>query len=155
MKPTFVISNYKIGFSYSGLIAVALIMLPNLIYLFHTPINDVLGDNEASFWLWNILENIGRFGLMITLCICINKSKQVENRMIIFLAGCSLLVYYMLWFTYCFGIFNDFSLVGMAFFPSLYFLLIAWYQKNTFALTFATLFAITHIAITSINFLNV
>lgn len=74
--------NYKIGFSFAGIIAVFLIMIPNILFLLITPPIDSLSSNEASFWFWNILENIGRFGTMISLCMITNKSDKRQNRVL-------------------------------------------------------------------------
>lgn len=145
--------NYRLGFSWVGLIAVVLIMLPNLMYLFGAPPNDVLGDNSSVAMFWDVLENIGRFGLMITLCFVINKTTPTRNRVVTIAAICSLLAYYLLWIAYFTGRFNSISLVGMAVLPSAFFLLTAWRQRNVFAFAFAVLFAIAHISITSYNFL--
>lgn len=145
--------NYKIGLSLIGIVAVILIMLPNTVYLFYTPLNDVLSSNESSYWFWNILENIGRFGLMITLCFVINKTAPTRNRVATITAIYLLIAYYVLWIAYFIGTFNGVSLFGMALFPSAFFFLIAWRQRNVFALVFVALFAIVHISITSINFL--
>lgn len=145
--------NYALGVSLAGVIAVALIMLPNIMYLFGMPPNDVLGDNSSSVPFWNALENIGRFGVMATLCFIINKAAPTQNRIVTIAAICLLLAYYGLWFAYFNGMFNGLSLVGMAIFPSAFFLLIAWRQKNSFAIFFALLFAIAHISMTSSNYL--
>ena len=145
--------NYKIGLSLTGIAAVVLMMAPNIIYLFVTPSDDVLSTNEAGYWLWNALENVGRFGMMITLCIVVNKSTISKIPILNVAAICSLLLYYSLWIAYFKGIFNGLSLVGMAFFPSVFFLLISWKLKNTLAFSFSLLFAIVHIAITSSNYL--
>lgn len=90
------LKNYTIGLSPIGLIFVALVMLPNIAYLFHTPPNDVLRNNEADYWLWNGLESIGRFGLMISLCVAINKAAPPTSRTVTIAAICSLLIYYAL-----------------------------------------------------------
>lgn len=145
--------NYKIGFSFAGIIAVILIMIPNMLFLFITPSIDNLSSNEARFWLWNILENIGRFGMMISLCVITNKNGKRQNRVLDFTAIFLLLVYYVLWIAYFKGIQGGLGLVGMALFPSVFFLLISWKLKNMFAFSFSLVFAITHIAITSSNFL--
>ena len=147
------LKNYKLGLSITGILAVVLVMLPNILSLFLTPPNDVLAGNEASNQLLNVLENIGRFGLMISLCIVVNKSAPPQSRGVTIAAACSLLAYYALWIAYFLGSFTGLSLVGMAVFPSAFFLLIAWRLRNIFALGFATLFTITHVAITSGNFL--
>ncbi|MCP1109527.1 hypothetical protein M2145_001534 [Lachnospiraceae bacterium PF1-21] len=145
--------NYRLGLSRVGVIAVVLVMLPNLMYLFGAPPNDVLGNNSAGVTFLNFLENIGRFGLMIALCGVINKNTPIRNRVVTIAAICSLLAYYVLWIAYFTGNFNGISLVGMAVFPSAFFLLTSWRQRNIFAFAFAALFAVVHISITSCNFL--
>lgn len=145
--------NYKIGFSFVGIIAVILIMIPNILFLFITPPIDSLSSNEARFWLWNILENIGRFGMMISLCVIINKNDKRHNRVLDLTAIFLLLVYYVLWIAYFKGMQSGLGLAGMALFPSVFFLLISWKLRNMFAFSFSLVFAITHIAITSSNFL--
>jgi len=147
------LKNYKIGLSLIGIAAVVLIMVPNIIYLFATLPNDVLSTNEAGYWLWNTFENIGRFGSMITLCIVVRKNAALKNSILNAASICSLLLYYSLWIAYFKGIFNGLSLVGLAFFPTVFFLLISWKLKNAITFSFSLLFAIVHIAITGSNYL--
>ena len=137
-----------------GIVAVILVMLPNAVYLFYTPANDPLSGNNASYWLWNTLENIGRFGLMTALCIVVNKTASSQSRIVTTASACSLIAYYVLWIAYFAGTVNGLSLVGMALFPSIFFLLIAWRLRNGLALAFAALFAVVHITITGSNFLT-
>ncbi len=145
--------NYRIRFSLIGTIAVILVMLPNILYLFvKAPVN-VLINNESKYWLWNVLENIGRFGMIISLCAIINKSIRRKSCALDVVMVCSLLIYYALWIIYFLSAYNHLMLVVMAFFPSLFFLLISWKLKNMFSFSFSLLFATTHIFITSSNFL--
>lgn len=137
IKNTLTMKDYTIGLSLMGIAVVTLIVLPNAVYLFFTPPNDVLSSNEANYWLWNIFENVGRFGLMITLCFIINKTASTQSRVMSIVATCSLIAYYALWIAYFTGTFNGLSLFGMAFFPSVFFLLSAWRQRNIFAFAFA------------------
>lgn len=143
--------NYRISFSVLGLAAVCLLMLPNLVFLFITPPFNPLNHNEAGFWLWNLLENIGRFGMMISLCIIVNRRPMRKNSLLDFSALISLVIYFMLWGFYFSGITNGMMLTGMALFPSIFILLIAWKLRNPLALSFTILFALTHITITAGN----
>lgn len=145
--------NYRIGFSVLGLAAVSLVMLPNLVFLFITPPINPLNHNEAGFWLWNLLENVGRFGMMITLCIIVNRIPMRKKSLLDFSALISLMIYFVLWGFYFSGITNGMMLTGMALFPSIFFLLAAWKLRNALAFFFAALFALTHIMITASNFL--
>ncbi|EOH80587.1 hypothetical protein [Enterococcus malodoratus] len=145
--------NYRIGFSPIGLLTVCLVMLPNLLFLFITPPNNVLSQNESSFWLWNLLENVGRFGMMGSLCFILNRTPARKNSVLTMSALGSLILYFVLWGFYFAGISNGLMLVGLAVFPSIFFLLTAWKLRNPFALSFVALFALTHITITASNFL--
>lgn len=145
--------NYKIRFSYWGIAAVILVMLPNLLYAFLSPPSDPLSNNEAVFGVWNVLENAGRFGLMISLCVISNRNDKRHNRALDTVAVGSLVVYYILWIVYFAGNYNEIMLVGMAFFPSLFFILISWKLRNVFAQVFSLLFGAMHIVITGSNFL--
>lgn len=145
--------TYKLGFSPIGCMAVLLVMIPNLLYFFAVPPSDVLSANEADFILWNVLENIGRFGTMLTLCVVVNQHNMRKVRYQDALAWGSLCVYVILWSLYFIGWFNGVSLVGLALFPSLFFMLVAWKLRNMPALLFAALFAVLHIGITCSNFL--
>lgn len=145
--------NYRLGLSWVGVLAVALVMLPNAAYLFLAPPRDVLAGNAAGHWLWNAIENIGRFGVMATLCAVRNSAAPRRSRGVDVAAACALLAYGALWVAYFAGAFSGLSLVGMAILPSAFFLLIAWRQRNLFALCFGALFAVAHVSITAVNFL--
>ncbi|MFQ7237434.1 MAG: hypothetical protein ACLRPU_21375, partial [Enterococcus hulanensis] len=90
---------------------------------------------------------------MASLCIIVNKIPMRKNQMLKISAVISLLSYFFLWGFYFNGIANGVMLTGMAAFPSLFFLLIAWKLRNTLACSFTLLFAFTHISITASNFL--
>lgn len=153
MKDMLHTKHYRFGLAWPGILAVVLVMLPNLLYAFYTPPNDVLRGNEAANWLWNALETVGRFGLMITLCIIVHSAAPAKSRVVTIGAIVSLLAYYALWAAYFAGTVHALALVGLAVFPSVFFLLTAWRQKNGFAFAFSALFAIVHICITWGNFL--
>lgn len=145
--------EYKFGFSIIGFMAVLLVMLPNVLYLFIPITNDALSGNSAGFWLWNILENIGRFGLMSTLIIICNKKHNSYKPISIGIIGlCALILYYIFWFRYFVGTADGFTLLGLAVFPTVFFISSAIWIKNYIALGFGVLFGIMHIAITASNF---
>lgn len=113
--------SYKIKFSLQGIMAVILVMVPNILYAFFTPVNDVLSNNEAGFWFWNLLENIGRFGTMISLCIICNKTVHKTKNILDIVGLVSLFFYYVLWILYFFGSSSGILLTGMAVFPTVFF----------------------------------
>lgn len=143
----------KPGFSAVGLLAVALVMLPNVLYLFLSPPNDVLANSKAAFWLWNVLENLGRFGLMLALIFIVNTDGMIKRRLLFIMAACFLASYYTCWTAYFLGITSGLLLIGLAVFPTVFFLLAALLLRNMMAVGFSVLFGILHISITANNFL--
>lgn len=144
--------EYHFGISTPGILAVALIMLPNLAYFLATPPNDFLNENSAVNDLWNLVENSGRFGLMLALCFVVHVAPR-RNLLVRGLAVASILAYYGLWWSYFMGVVNHWLLLGLAFFPALFFLLVSWQQRNVIALFFASVFAVVHVATTIVKFL--
>lgn len=147
------LKEYHFGISTPGILAVALIMLPNLAYFLATPPNDFLNENSAVNDLWNLVENSGRFGLMLALCFVVHGRAPRGNLLVSGLAVASILAYYGLWWGYFMGAVNQWLLLGLAFFPALFFLLVSWQQRNGIALFFASVFAVVHVAATIVKFL--
>lgn len=142
----------RFGLSRLGLLAVALLMLPNLIFLFATPPDNVLATNSAASPLLDILENIGRFGVMASLIIL--RTEAPPRRGLLIPAGICLVGYYALWALYFTGHTDGLILLGLAVLPSACFLLVALSLRNWVALAFGALFAVTHTAITWTNYLQ-
>ncbi|WP_302828339.1 hypothetical protein [Enterococcus raffinosus] len=139
--------NYRFGFSLLGIFAVCLVMAPNLLSLLSPPPSNVLDSNEAKCWLWNLLENIGRFGLMISLFVIVNRCPPRKNLVLDSCALIALISYFVLWGFYFAGTFNELLLTGMAVFPSIFFLLVSWKLRNSLAVSFSLLFSVTHVLI--------
>lgn len=139
--------NYRFGFSLLGIFAVCLVMAPNLLSLLSPPPSNVLDSNEAKCWLWNLLENIGRFGLMISLFVIVNRCPPRKNLVLDSCALIALISYFVLWGFYFAGTFNGLLLTGMAVFPSIFFLLVSWKLRNSLAVSFSLLFSVTHVLI--------
>lgn len=146
--------HYRFGFSPYGLLAVALVMLPNLLYVFAAPPNDVLAGNAASFALWNVLENIGRFALMAVLAFVRPTRTTRRKALPAVLALCALAAYYVLWALYFAGAVHSLLLLGLAVFPVLFFLGAALWIPNLPAFIPLALFGAVHIVITTANYLQ-
>ena len=63
--------KYKISFSIKGLVAVTLVMIPNILYSL-IPYNTNLLEYDEAFGVLDILENIFRVILIITLIGIVN-----------------------------------------------------------------------------------
>lgn len=147
------LKNYRFGVSIAGIAAVVLVMLPNLAYLFLLPPTDPLAGNAAGHFLPDLLENIGRIGMMAALCVLVNRAAPPLGRPLAIALACLLIAYYALWIAYFAGAHSGLSLTLMAVLPSAFFLLTAYGLRNGVALGFASLFAALHIVITARNFL--
>lgn len=143
----------KFGFSKLGLLAVILVMLPNILFLFWSPPNNLLADNEAKLLLFNILENIGRYGLMLAMVFIVNQEGERKSFPLLIIALCFLIAYYICWVAYFLGVTHGLLFVGLAVFPSLFFLLSALMLRNTVAAGFTMLFGTLHILISISNFM--
>lgn len=86
-KTTLRVKQLKIGLSKEGLLAVILIVLPNIVYMLLPSSNTALADSDSSYWIFNVLENIGRYGLMLTLIFIQNKRNK----------RCGLWIYSFVW----------------------------------------------------------
>lgn len=144
---------YRLGLSRPGLAAVLLVLLPNLLSLFLPPPADLLGANDAPFWLWNLLENLGRFGVMAALLFVLRRTPVRRGRGLLLSAGALLLAYYVLWGLYFAGLLQDPALLGLAVCPTLFFLLVSLWGGNLPAAAFSVFFGLLHIAITASNVL--
>ena len=155
LPPVFgdVMKNYSLGFSVYGLVTVALVMAPNILWMFFPPANDVLATGQTSLPLPDILENAGRIALFVLLVLLVNRQGETGRRSFLTVAVACLAGYYLLWGLYFAGIAAPALLVGMAVLPSACFLCVTLWLRNYIALVPALLFAATHICITCYNYL--
>lgn len=154
MKDVQRMKKYSIGPSRQGILAVALVMLPNLVYAVYRPASNPLAQgNAAALWL-DIAENIGRFGVMLSLAFVVNRVTAPRTcRTTAYIAASSLAAYYALWVCYFLGVSGGPVLLGLAVFPSVFFFDMAYRLRNLPAMGFAGLFALAHIAVTVWNHL--
>lgn len=148
--------NYRLRFSIKGFVAFSLIMIPNIIWMIIPPANDILAGNSSVRSILNIIMNASQW-LMVGLLIALtNKtgSNRIQSKLIIIAAAFCLASYYILWGFYFIGLVNPWFLVGMAVFPSIYFIFVELWLRNFIAIIPSVVFGITHIAITCFNFLK-
>lgn len=147
------IKRYAFGFSLGGLIICLLVMAPNIVWMLAPPANDPLAANSAV-WPWlDIAESIARFATMISLVFVVNRKSEARTRTLAVSAAVCLGLYYVLWGLYFAGMASSWALLGMAVFPSCYFVLSALWMRNGIAALSAGIFGIAHIAITCGNYL--
>ena len=146
---------YKLGFSGTGLILYALQLLPNILWLLMPPANDVLAENSSPYPAVNGIEGV--FGILTValLILLVNRDGGKNGRRFAVLAGLFLAGYYIAWIFYYQGVTAPWLLIiGIAAMPPLYFFFAGLWMKNYIVLVPCVIFGVTHIAITSANYLT-
>jgi hypothetical protein len=147
-------SNYRFGFSPLGLGFYALQLLPNLIWLWAPPANNVLAANTSPYPLLNVSEGFFGFLTVALLVLLTNKNaggaKVYLRLAVLFLGG-----YYLAWILYYLGVVCPWLLIiGLAAMPPLYFLFVALWLKNHAVIITSLIFGAAHLAVTCLNYLR-
>lgn len=145
--------SYEMKFSFKGLIAVILVMIPNVIYAVFPHHTNLLGNDD--FGVIDIFENIFRFLLIALLIILVNKNKthQTKNKFTLICELLFLTAYYIMWVLLFLSVSNSFVYIGLAVFPCAFFIITAMILRNYPAMITAIIFAALHIIITCKNYL--
>lgn len=145
--------SYEMKFSFKGLIAVILVMIPNVIYAVFSHHTNLLENDD--FGVIDIFENIFRFLLIALLIILVNKNKthQTKNKFTLICELLFLTAYYIMWVLLFLSVSNSFVYIGLAVFPCAFFIITAMILRNYPAMITAILFAALHIIITCKNYL--
>lgn len=145
--------KYKISFSLKGLVAVTLVMIPNILYSL-IPYNTNLLEYDEAFGVLDILENIFRVILIITLIGIVNTdNSQKIGGFESISAYLFLSAYYLMWIMMFLGMSNAFIYIGLAVFPCVFFLITSIILRNYPACFAVAVFAAFHIIITYRNYL--
>ncbi len=148
------VKQLRLGFSPGGLLAFALMMLPNLLWLLAPPPNDPLAANSAPSALLEVLEHASQWVLVAALVFLVSRGQGRRSRALLFAAALPLAGYYALWAAYYAGLSPAWLLLGLAVLPPLFFCLAAAWLKNWAALPPAVVFGIAHLAVTCSNYLT-
>lgn len=145
--------KYKFGFSPIGLFAFLLAMIPNIIWFVFPPASDPLALQSAGIaWLEGLMSFLQV--LMIALLIIfvpVNPASQKVKLITGISAVVCLFIYYLLWILYFNGFSNPNVLVGLAVFPSLFFVFVCLYLNHMIALVPAVLFGFIHSGLAVMN----
>jgi len=148
--------QYKIGFSIYGLIAFALQELPYLPWFLWTPVNNPLANNIPKNIFFGILEKFGGVLTVALLIIIINKSViyPIFKNKLFFISVLCLTTYYICWIFYFLGFTNAWLIViGLSAVVPIYYLFIALWLKNYFAIFTSIIFFVGHTGSNMINYL--
>lgn len=148
--------QYKIGFSLCGLIAFLLQELPYVPWVLWPPVDNPLANNIPATPLLGVLEQAGGV-LTVALLILVVRhdiaKPKFSNRFFIISAIC-LVFYYVSWVFYFGGITNGWIIViGLSALVPMYYLFIALWQKNHFAIITSVCFFIGHSVSNVMNYL--
>ena len=143
--------QYKIQFSWIGLIIFALPMLINIVYFVFPPVN-APSEAEASNKIWEMIEQVTRVLYVAAICILVSNKKTDFKSPWFYLGIVFLILYYIVWIRYFMGG-RDVALLGKSFlfvpmplavFPVLYFFFSAIWLHNYIAAIIMVVFGITH-----------
>jgi hypothetical protein len=146
----------KIGFSVYGLVAFALQELPYLPWLLCPPENNPLANNIPTNIFLGILEKLGGVLTVSLLILIINKSviRPIFKNKLFYISVLCLFTYYICWIFYFSGVTNAWLIVmGLSAVVPIYYLFIALWLKNYFAILTSIIFFIGHTGSNTINYL--
>lgn len=136
----------QFSFNMFGLIIIVVMLTPNIFFYFMS--KEEKQSNHASKALL-IVEQIGRFGSMLTMVIVLSYKPVSENRKILMVLICAMLtvLYVWTWRAYFFKKSKTLKLT-LAILPIIIFVTSAVMMYNIPLLIFSLLFGVTHIIIT-------
>lgn len=143
--------GYSFGFSWKGLLAFLLVMVPNLFY-FLLPNQNPSGSGISDHL---ILDRVEHASQAIFICLLLFLVKKQNSPMVSPYTICIaiiLLSYYALWISYFAGSKSLTVLLGMAVLPVIYFAIAEIWLHNLPAIIPTAVFGITHIMITYMDF---
>lgn len=143
--------GYSLGFSWKGLLAFLLIMIPNVFY-FLLPNQSVSGSGINNHLILDIVEHASQ---AIFICLLLFLVTKQTSPMICPYTICLAMIlfsYYALWIFYFAGRNRFITLLGMAVLPVIYFIFAEIWLHNLPAIAPTAIFGTTHIIITYLDF---
>lgn len=151
--------NFKISFSWIGLVVFALPMLINLVYAAFPPAGEPQPPAPVTRWV-EIVEQASRIAYLLAVTFLVSRTPVSVRSTWFFLAVAFLLLYYAVWIRYfVFG--RDVALLErmflfvpmpLAVFPVLYFLCAALWLHNVPAAVLMVIFGATHLTVSLQSF---
>jgi len=148
--------QYKVGFSLYGFIAFVLQEMPYLPLLLCPPKNNPLANNVPINAFLGIFEKFGGVITVGLLIIIINKPviRPIFKNKLFYISVLCLITYYICWIFYFLGFTNAWLIViGLSAVVPIYYLLIALWLKNYFAVFTSVIFFIGHTGSNMVNYL--
>ena len=148
--------QYKVGFSLYGFIAFVLQELPYLPWFLWPPVNNPLANNVSINVFLGILEKFGGVSTVGLLILIINKSliRPIFKNKLFYISVLCLITYYICWIFYFLGFTNAWLIIiGLSAVVPIYYLFIALWLKNYFAVFTSVIFFIGHTGSNMVNYL--
>ncbi|MBB5194142.1 hypothetical protein HNQ54_000430 [Anaerocolumna cellulosilytica] len=138
--------KYHFRFSASALSAIILILVPNILWMVYPPKNNTLAEFATSTAV-EVIMSVSR-GLLLVILLFLQPAKQPclrRSKFYFFFMGICLVIYYISWIFYYLDKTSPYMFLGMAVFPSIFFVLFALWKNNLLGLIPGCLFALLHI----------
>lgn len=147
------LKKYKIGFDVWALWILAVIMLPNIIWMIYSGPDDLF-NRETVTPKVDVVMNIFRCLMLAALCFIRNKTatRSIKSSLPA-VSGACCMFYYSAWIFYYCGQSNNLIIISLCIFPCLAFIVYAFFKKNPFAFVFAIIFTLLHIVSTAVNYI--
>ena len=147
------VKGYKLTFDIWGLLLFLVIMIPNFIWFAVPAPNDVLRTNSITETI-DTIASVCQVLMVTALCFFRNRKvkKLCATPMVLISVGCVLL-YFLSWIVYYFGIVNAFVILGLTILPCLAFLFFAIDRKNRIAMIPISIFTVCHLIYGVVNFI--
>ncbi len=147
------LKSYKFGFDIWALLLFVLVMVPNIVWFsFPAPV-DVLRVDSVTETLDAVASVLQ---VMMIAALCLLKRRDAETvhlSPLIILAIACVLLYYVCWVAYYFGVVLAPVLLGLAAFPCAAFISYAADRRNWIALVLACAFSVCHLVFAIANFI--
>ena len=159
MQKDILMKNYEFTFSIKGFGVFFAVMLPNILWIAYPPANDILTTNLSDYTALNNTMFISQwimFALLMILSRKIDTEIEIESESstdTFYIVSCTILLigYYIFWVLYYMSITSSIVFMGMAIFPSVFFIMFSLLEKNNIALFPAIIYALLNIGITYSN----
>ena len=151
--------SLKVSFTWIGLVVFALPMLINIAYAIFPPAEKSNHTAKVPRWV-EIVEQVSRIAYLFAITLLVSQRQLSFHSVWFFLAGCFLILYYVVWIRYFAGrrktalLRRTFLFIPMplALFPVLYFLCASIWLHNIPAMILMIIFGAAHLTVSFQSF---
>lgn len=145
--------KYKFGFQIWGLVLFLIVMIPNFIWFIIPAPNDILRATSITPKV-DMVASVFQVIMVVLLCVITNKkATKLSFSKWIFMCFICLVLYFINWGLYYFGIVDSVIVLGLTILPCLVFLFYSIDRKNYIAIVPTIIFTICHLLYGIENFI--